>query len=51
MVRESPTSASGGQIENVTGIDFYANYILLHRKDGSGRVFFHDSTKEFAWSH
>jgi hypothetical protein len=50
MVQDTPTSASGSTMENVSVIEFHPNFVVVRRKDGSGRVFFSERTRELSWS-
>lgn len=50
MVETSPTSASGSTMDHVTGIEFYPGYVVVtSSRDGRGRVFFNDRTRELSW--
>ncbi len=50
MVQDTESSASGSTLESVTAIEFHANYIVVRQRDGRGRVFFNERTRELSWS-
>lgn len=49
MIQESPTSASGSTLEEVTDIEFLPSYIVVRQGDESGRVFFPERTQRLSW--
>jgi hypothetical protein len=50
MVQVSPTSAEGGDVGNVSDIEFYPHYVTLKTKDGDGTVLFNERTRALTWS-
>jgi hypothetical protein len=50
MVETLPTTAEGGQIQNVSDIEFHEGYVVVKDKAGNGRVFFGSRTRSLNWS-
>jgi hypothetical protein len=50
MVQDTASTASGSTVGGVTAIEFHTNYIVVRYRDGSGRVFFNERTRELSWS-
>jgi hypothetical protein len=49
-VQDTPNSSSGGTLENITAIELHPHYVVVRQRDGSGRVFFRDRTRDLSWS-
>jgi hypothetical protein len=49
-IQETPTTTSGATMEKVSAIEFHPNYIVVKKRDGSGRVFFPGRTLDLSWS-
>ena len=50
MIQTSSGSAEGSKIDQVARIDFHPNYVVVNRRDGSGRVFFTGTTRDLNWA-
>jgi hypothetical protein len=50
QIQTSPTSTEGSRIGDVSDIDFYAGYVVVKTKQGSGTIFYNERTKSLSWS-
>jgi hypothetical protein len=50
-VQTSPTSSSGGSLEQIERLDFHPGYVVARSTNGSGRVFFNNTTQSLSWSN
>jgi hypothetical protein len=50
QIQTSPTSSEGSKIGDVSDIEFYAGYVVVKTKQGSGMIFYNERTKSLSWS-